>query len=517
MDKKQKLDDLRLRKNTITQMGGPKSVKKQHEAGKLTVRERIDRLLDPSSFHELDALVKHRCIQFGMAGKEIPGDALVSGYGTIRGRTVFLGGEDFTTFAGTYGEAHGQKLCKVLDLAFTTRVPFIQMIDSGGARLQEGQDSSEWYAQVFRRHTLYNGVIPQISLLMGHCGGGAAYGPALTDFIIMVKGTSFMYMGGPAFVRTLLGYEATAEELGGTAVHSKVTGLCDIVADSDEHAIELAKELLSFLPQNNMECPPYVKPASTPLLKNTGIMDVLPPASKLPFDMKKIITHVVDDGRILEIKADFAKNMITCFARLDGNTIGIVANQSMVKGGVIDVDASDKLARFVRICDSYNVPLIQLQDSPAVMIGRDEELKGIIRHGSKMLYAYTEASVPKITVVIRKSYAGAQLCMCNKPMGADLMFAWPTAEITLVGPETAASVIFAKEISSAPDPGALLKSRSEEFANLYVNPYVAAERGYIDDVIEPEDTRVKLISALNVLKNKKQDGRPDKKHANMQM
>jgi acetyl-CoA carboxylase carboxyltransferase component len=517
MDNKEKLDDLRLRKNKIAQMGGDKSVKKQHEAGKLTVRERIGKLVDPFSFHEIDSLVKHRCIQFGMAGKEIPGDALVSGYGTIKERPVFLGGEDFTTFAGTYGEAHGQKLCKVLDLAFTARAPFIQMIDSGGARLQEGQDSSEWYAQVFRRHTLYNGIIPQISLLMGHCGGGAAYGPALTDFIIMVKGTSFMYMGGPAFVKTLLGYDATADELGGTAVHSKVTGLCDIVADSDEHAIELAKELLGFLPQNNMQSPPYVKPTSTSVRKNTGIMDILPSNSKLPFDMKKIITQIVDDSRIFEIKADFAKNMITCFARLDGNTIGIVANQPLVKGGVIDVDASDKLARFVRICDSYNIPLFQFQDSPAVMIGREEEFKGIIRHGSKMLYAYTEASVPKITLVIRKSYAGAQLCMCNKPMGADLMFAWPTAEITLVGPETAASVIFAKEISSAPDPGTLLKSRVEEFAKLYVNPYVAAERGYIDDVIEPEDTRVKLISALNVLKNKKQDRRPDKKHANMQM
>jgi methylmalonyl-CoA decarboxylase subunit alpha len=517
VDNRQKLDDLRARKERIVQMGGPKAVQKQHEAGKLTARERIERLVDPDSFHELDALVKHRCIQFGMAGKEIPGDALVSGYGTIAGRTVFLGGEDFTTFGGTYGEVHGQKMCKALDLAFAARVPFIQMIDSGGARLQEGQDSSEWYAQLFRRHTLYNGVIPQISLLMGHCGGGAAYGPALTDFIIMVKGTAFMYMGGPAFVKTMLGYEATAMELGGAEMHSRVTGLCDILADSDERAIALAKELLSYLPQHSAERPPCVRPAAAPPGKLGGIMEILPPASKTPFDMKKIIGQVVDDGRILEIKAEFARNMITCFARLDGHTIGIVANQSLVKGGVIDVDASDKLARFVRICDSYNVPLVQFQDSPAVMIGRDEELKGIIRHGSKMLYAYTEATVPKITLVVRKSYAGAQLCMCNKPMGADLMFAWPTAEITLVGPETAASVIFAKEIAAAADPEALLQARVEEFGKLYINPYVAAERGYIDDVIEPEDTREKLIGALNALRNKQPDRWPDKKHANMQM
>jgi len=512
----EKLDDLRERKNRITQMGGTKQIEKQHGAGKLTIRERIDKLLDPGSFNEVDALAKHRCIQFGMADKEIPADALVSGYGTINGRNVFLGGEDFTTSAGTYGEVHGQKLCKMIDLAYTARVPFIQIIDSGGARLQEGQDSSEWYAQVFRRHTLYNGVIPQISLLMGHCGGGAAYGPALTDFIIMVKGTAFMYMGGPAFVKTMLGYDANAEELGGTSVHGPITGLADIIAENDEHAIELAKELLSFLPTNNSENPPVVTSADSPTRRNTGIMDILPEASKIPFDMKKIIAEVVDDGYLFEIKAKFAQNMITGFARLNGHPIGVVANQSMVMGGVIDVDASDKLARFVRICDSFNIPLVQFQDSPAVMIGKDQEWKGIIRHGSKMLYAYTEATVPKITLVVRKSYAGAQLCMCNKPIGADLMYAWPTAEITLVGPATAASIIFAKEIATAENPEEVRNSRIEEFTNLYINPYVAAERGYIDDVIEPEETRIKLVAALQALKHKKQD-RPEKKHANMQM
>ncbi len=512
----EKLNDLRERKKKVLEMGGPKAIEKQHEIGKLTVRERLGKLLDPGSFNEIDAFAKHRCVQFGMAGKEIPADALVSGFGTIKGRTVFVGGEDFTTVAGTFGEVHGQKMCKVLDMAYTSRVPFIQIIDSGGARLQEGQDSSEWYAQVFRRHTLYNGVIPQISLLMGHCGGGAAYGPALTDFIIMVKGKSFMYMGGPAFVKTMLGYDATAEELGGTSVHGPITGLADIIADSDDHAIQLAHELLSYLPQNNRESPPVVKPADSPTRKNVGIMDILPAASKTPFDMQKVIRAVVDDGKLFEIKQQFARNLITGFARLNGRPIGVVANQSMVKGGTLDVDAADKLARFVRICDSFGIPLVQFQDSPAVMIGKDEELKGIIRHGSKMLYAYTEATVPKITLVVRKSYAGAQLCMCNKPMGADLMYAWPTAEITLVGPETAASVIFAREFATAENPQEVKRKRIEEFANLYINPYVAAERGYIDDVIEPEETRIKLIAALETLKGKMQD-RPEKKHANMQM
>jgi acetyl-CoA carboxylase carboxyltransferase component len=351
---------------------------------------------------------------------------------------------------------------------------------------------------------------------MGHCGGGAAYGPALSDFIIMVKGKSFMYMGGPAFVKTMLGYDANPEELGGTSVHGPITGLCDIIADSDDHALALAKELVDFLPQNYLETAPYRNPTDDPRRKNTDILDVLPATSSQPFDMKKVISRVVDDGQIFEIKATFARNMITAFGRLNGHVIGIVANQPLVKGGTIDVDASDKLARFVRICDSYNIPLIQFQDSPAVMIGKAEELKGIIRHGSKMLYAYTEATVPKITLVVRKSYAGAQLCMCNKPMGADLMFAWPSAEITLVGAETAASVIFAKEIASAANPEEVAKKRIEEFKRLYVNPYIAAERGYIDDVIEPEDTRMALISALEAMRNKKQD-RPEKKHANMQM
>ena len=512
----EKVIELERRKEKILQMGGVAWIEAQHKAGKLTARERIGKLFDPGSFHELDSLVKHRCALFGMDEVEIPADAVITGFGKVASGTVYIAAQDYTVFGGTYGEMHGKKFCKVIDMAYNARVPFIQIIDSGGARLQEGQDSSEWYALLFRRHTLYNGVIPQISLLMGHCGGGAAYGPALTDFIIMVEGTSFMYMGGPAFVKTMLGYDATAEELGGTRVHGEITGLADFVARSDEEAIELAKKLLSFLPTNCFAPTQWQDTGDSPNRSNSGILNLVPDNSRTPFDMHKVIAEVVDNGYLLEIKADFARNMITGFARLGGHVIGVVANQPMVKGGVIDTDASDKLARFVRICDSFNIPLVQFQDSPAVMIGREEEHKGIIRHGSKMLYAYTEATVPKITLVVRKSYAGAQLCMCNKPIGGDVMYAWPIAEIALVGPGTAASIIFAKEIAKAEDPDEVRKTRIEEYSQTYVNPYIAAERGYIDDVIEPSETRVKLIAALDAFKTKSEE-RPGKKHANMQM
>lgn len=511
-----KLQDLRERKGKLLQMGGPKQIEEQHKLGKLTVRERLEKFFDPGSFQETDILVKHRCTLFGLDKREVPADGMITGFGKVKGRPVFVAAEDYTALAGTYGEMHGKKACKIIDLAYAAGAPYVQMIDSGGARLQEGQDSSEWYALLFRRHTLYNGVIPQISLLMGHCGGGAAYGPALSDFIIMVKGTSFMYMGGPAFVRTMLGEERNAEELGGTSVHGRITGLTDVIAENDEQAIALAKELLSFLPSNNRETPPVVETGDSPQRRNEGLMGVLPENPRAPYDMHRIIAAVVDNGYLLEIKANFARNMITGFARLNGTTVGVVANNPWVMAGAIDVDASDKLARFVRVCDSFNIPLVQLQDSPAVMIGKDQEDKGIIRHGSKMLYAYTEATVPKITVVVRKSYAGAQLCMCNKPIGADLMFAWPTAEIALVGPETAVSVLYAKEIASASNPDEVRQKRVEEYARYYVNPYVAAERGYIDDVIEPEETRIKLIAALETLKNKR-DERPWKKHGNQQM
>jgi len=390
------------------------------------------------------------------------------------------------------------------------------MIDSGGARLQEGQDSSEVYAQVFRRHTLYSGVIPQISLLMGSCGGGAAYGPALTDFIITVDGIGRMYMGGPAFVRTMLGEEKTEEDLGGAKVHSQITGLCDLVARNDDHALALAKELLSFLPPNCREKPPITDTGDAPNRRNENILNILPDNTRHLFDMHKIIAEIVDNGYFFETKPHYAGNMITCFARLNGQPVGILANQSLVKGGVIDVHAANKHARFVRICDSFNIPIIHIQDSPGVMIGQEEEYRAIIKIGSKMLHATTEATVPKITLIVRHSYAGAQLCMCNKPMGADFVFAWPTAEITLVGPETAASIIYAKEIASAENPVEVREKKLKEYADLWVNPYMAAERGYIDDVIEPEDTRRTLIRSLEVLRDKTEQ-RPWKKHGNIQM
>lgn len=513
---REKLAELKQRKTRILQMGGPEAIEKQHSRNKLTARERIELLFDPGTFVEVDMLVKHRCSFFDMDKRDIPADAVVCGYGKVRGRDAFVAAEDFTTFAGTFGEMHGKKFCKVLDLAAQAGVPFIQLIDSGGARLQEGQDSSEVYAQVFRRHTLYSGVIPQISLLMGSCAGGAAYGPALTDFIIMVRGVGRMYMGGPAFVRTMLGEERTEEELGGAEVHSRITGLCDLVAENDEHAIALAKELLSFLPSNCREKPPMVDTGDDPDRKNENILDIVPDNSRAPFDMRRIITEVVDNGYFFETKPTYAENMITGFARLNGMPVGILANQSLVKGGTIDVHAANKHARFVRFCDCFNIPVIHFQDSPGVMIGQEEEYRAIIKIGSKMLHATTEATVPKITLIIRHSYAGAQLCMCNKPMGADFVFAWPTAEIALVGPETAASVIYAKEIAAARDPEALREKRLKEYADLWINPYMAAERGYIDDVIDPEDTRRTLIRSLEILRNKTEE-RPWKKHGNIQM
>jgi len=511
-----KLLGLRERKENILQMGGPKSIEKQHKRGKLTARERIDLLFDADTFMEVDALVKHRCTLFGMGGKEIPADAVVTGSGKVEGKNAFVAAEDFTVMAGTFGEMHGKKICKVIDSAGKAGTPFVQIIDSGGARLQEGQDSSEPYAQLFRRQTLYSGVIPQITLLLGSCGGGAAYGPALSDFIIMVDGVSRMYMGGPAFVKTMLGDVKTEEELGGARLHSEITGLCDFVAKDDKEAIDIAKELLHFLPSNNREDPPVVNTGDNPDRLNKGILDILPENSKEPFDMYQIIKEIVDNGHFFEVKAGFAKNMITGFARLNGRSVGILANNSKVMGGVIDVGAANKHARFVRICDAYNVPIIHIQDSPAVMIGQEEEKKGIIKHGSKMLHAVTEASVPKITLVIRHSYAGAQLCMCNIPLGADFVFAWPTAEITLVGPETAASILFAKEIAKAEDPDKVKEERIKEYTDVWVNPYMAAERGYIDDVIEPEASRAMLINALNLLE-KKVDEKPWKKHGIIQL
>jgi len=512
----EKLNELKERKEKLLQMGGAEAVEKQHSRNKLTARERIDLLSDPGTFNEVDVLVKHRCSFFDMDKREVPADAVICGHGKVAGRHVFIAAEDFTTFAGTFGEMHGKKFCKVLDFAAQAGVPFVQMIDSGGARLQEGQDSSELYAQVFRRHTLYSGVIPQISLLMGSCGGGAAYGPALTDFIIMVDGIGRMYMGGPAFVRTMLGQEKTEEDLGGAKVHSQITGLCDLVAKNDEHAVALTKELLSFFPPNCKERPPIIDTGDDPDRRNENILNILPDSSRSLFDMRKVITEVVDDGYFFETKPTYAGNMITGFARLNGQPVGILANQSLVKGGTIDVHAANKHARFVRCCDCFNIPVIHFQDSPGVMIGQEEEYRSIIKIGSKMLHATTEATVPKITLILRHSYAGAQLCMCNKPMGADFVFAWPTAEIALVGPETAASVIYAKELAAAENPEELRERRLKEYADLWINPYMAAERGYVDDVIEPEDTRRILIRSLEVLENKTEE-RPWKKHGNIQM
>lgn len=497
-------------------MGGLKNIEKHHSRGKLTARERIDLIFDPETFSEIDTLVKHRCTLFGMDKIDVPADAVVTGSGKINGKNVFVAAEDFTSLAGTFGEMHGHKMCKLIDMAAKCGSPFIQIIDSGGGRLQEGQDSSEVYAQLFRRHTLYSGVIPQITLLLGSCGGGAAYGPALTDFIIMVEGQSRMYMGGPSFVKAMLGYEKTEEELGGAKLQSEITGLCDFVAEGEKEAIGIAKRILTFLPSNNKEKPAVIETGDSSTRVNKGILDILPDNSKAPFDMYKIIREIVDNGDFFEVKARYAKNMITGFARLNGNSVGIVANNSEYIAGTINVEASNKHARFVRLCDAYNIPLVFLHDSTAVMIGYDEEKKGIIKSGSKMLHAVTEASVPKITLIIRNSYAGSQLCMCNAPLGADIVYAWPTAEVALVGPETAASVLYAKEIAAADNPNEVRRKRIKDYSDTWVNPYMAASRGYIDDVIEPEHSRITLINALDLLQDKR-DEKPWKKHGIIQL
>lgn len=511
-----KVLDLKKRKEKILQMGGEKTVEKQHSRGKMTARERIDILFDDSTFNETDALVQQRCMVFGMADKKFAAEGAVTGSGKIGGRDAFVAAQDFTVVGGTFSEMHGKKFHKIIDTAAKCGAPFIQIVDSGGLRLQEGQDASEAYALLFRRHTLYSGVIPQITLLLGSCGGGAAYGPALTDFIIMVKGMSRMYMGGPAFVKTMLKEIRTEEELGGTWMHSNVTGLCDYVAKDEKEAIQVARDILSYLPSSNTEKPAEIETGDDPNRLNKGIIDILPEHTKAPFDMYKIIYDIVDNGEFLEIKAGFGKNMITGFARLDGMSVGIEANNSMHMGGVIDVNAANKHARFARICDAYNVPIVNIQDSTAVMIGQAEEKRGIIKHGSKMLHAITEATVPKVTLIVRNSYAGAQLCMANIPIGADFVFAWPTAEITTVGADTAASVIFAKEIANADNPEELREKRIKEYTDLFVNPYMAAERGYIDDVIDPEQSRSTLIKALRLLENKV-DEKPWKKHGIIQL
>ncbi|MFN8597124.1 MAG: carboxyl transferase domain-containing protein [Anaerolineae bacterium] len=507
----QRLHDLR---EQAKQGGGADRVEKQHKQGKLTARERIDLLLDSGSFRELDMFVTHRSSDFGMEDKKYLGDSVVTGWGTIDGRLVYVFSQDFTVFGGSLSQVHAEKICKVMDLALKNGAPVIGLNDSGGARIQEGVVSLGGYADIFLRNTLASGVVPQISAIMGPCAGGAVYSPALTDFIFMVKNTSYMFITGPDVVKSVTHEDVSFEELGGAAVHNSKSGVAHFAMDSEADCLFMIRRLLSYLPQNNLEDPPFIKTADDPLRMEEALNSIVPDNPNKPYDMKEVIQYIVDDGSFYEVQESFAMNIIVGFARLGGHSVGIVAQQPQVLAGVLDIDASEKAARFIRFCDSFNIPIITFEDVPGFLPGVGQEHAGIIRSGAKLLYAYCEATVPKITVVTRKSYGGAYCVMNSKHIRGDLNLAWPSAEIAVMGPDGAVNIIFRNEIKAADDPVARKAELVAEYREKFANPYVAAEWGYIDDVIEPKETRPRLINALEMLQNKR-DANPPKKHGNI--
>ena len=506
----------REKRKKIERMGGPEAVEKQHKRGKMTARERIQYFFDPGTFTEIGTFVRHRTTAFGMGKREIPAEGVVVGYGKVNGRKLMVAAEDYTSMAGTFGEYHGKKFSEAIDFAMKVGIPFVGMNDSAGARLHEGMDTLQAYAWLFRSQIIASGVIPQIALLMGPCLGGQAYHPIMQDFVFQTRKTGFMGIAGPAFVKTQTGEEISLEELCGVEAHAEKSGQTDVVADNDEDCLDKAKELLTFLPSNNREKPPHVNTDDDTERQNKELQAIVPMDPGKPFDMHEVINRIVDNEYFFELKKAHARNAIIGFARMGGRSCGIVASQPLYKAGGLDCDAADKIARFVRFCDLFNIPLVNIHDTPGYWIGSDQEWKGILRHGAKMLFAYIEATVPKVTVIIRKSFAGAYLGMCCKDTGADLLFAWPNSRITIVGPATAASVIFAREIRSAPNPEEVRKKRIEEYDKLYCNPYRGAERGYVDDVIEPSDTRKYINRALDVLENKV-EVRPNKKYQNINL
>lgn len=510
----EKINDLHLRRQKVEQGGGEDKIKKQHESGKMTARERINTLLDEGSFVEIDAFVKHRSTEFDMAATEAPGEGVVTGYGTIDGRLVYIYAQDFTVIGGSLGEMHAKKICKVMDMAMRMGAPLIGINDSGGARIQEGIDSLKGFGEIFFRNTMASGVIPQISVIMGPCAGGAVYSPAITDFVFMVDKTSQMFITGPQVIKAVTGEDVTFEKLGGADTHNTVSGVAHFNCVDEKECIESIKRLISFLPDNNLSDVPVYAAEDDLNRLGEDLNEIIPDEPNKPYDMKDIITKIVDDGDFFEIHKYFAQNIIIGFARMNGSTVGIVANQPRVMAGVLDVNSSDKAARFVRFCDSFNIPIITFTDVPGYLPGVGQEHNGVIRHGAKLLYAYSEATVPKINVIVRKAYGGAYIAMSSKHLGADMVFAWPTAEIAVMGPDGAANIIFRKEISQAEDPAAVRTQKIEEYRDKFSNPYVAAARGYVDDVIEPATTRPRLISALEMLASKREN-RPTKKHGNI--
>lgn len=509
-----KLEELRKQLKKIELGGGKERIEEQHKKGKLTARERITLLLDPDSFVETGAFVTHRCTEFGMGEKEAPGEGVVTGYGTIDGRKVYVYSQDFTVMGGTLGEMHGEKICKVMDLAMKAGAPIIGINDSGGARIQEGADALSGYGEIFFRNTRASGVIPQISAILGPCAGGAVYSPAITDFIFMVKDISLMFITGPKVVKAATGEDVTLEELGGGKVHSQISGTAHFITDNEEECLEAIRKLLSYLPSNSSEAPPVVSMGDAPYRRDESLQNIVPTDPHKSYNMSDVIVRVVDKGELFEVFPHFAQNIITAFARLNGRSVGVLANQPRVLAGCLDINASDKAARFIRFCDAFNMPLVTFVDVPGYLPGKVQEYGGIIRHGAKILFAYSEATVPKLTVIVRKAYGGAYVGMCSKHLGADQVFAWPTAEIAVMGPEGAVEIVFKKEIEAAEKPDELVQQRIEEYRERFANPYVAAARGYVDDVIEPRDTRPRLIRALEALVGKREVA-PPKKHGNI--
>jgi propionyl-CoA carboxylase beta chain len=508
------MEELRTRHEAAEQGGGRERRQRQHDEGKLSARERIELLLDEGSFEEIDKLVTHRCRDFGMEQQVIPGDGFVTGYGRVDGRLVFVFAQDFTVFGGSLSETNAQKICKIMDLALKTGSPVIGLNDSGGARIQEGVVSLAGYADIFLRNTLASGVIPQISAVMGPCAGGAVYSPAITDFVFMVEGTSYMFVTGPDVIKTVTHEDVSKEELGGAGTHNSVSGVGHFTAADDAECLRMVRHLLGFLPQNNREDPPR-RPSDDPIDRMDSSLDEIVPAdSSLPYDIKDVIGHVVDDGEFFEVHERWARNIVVGFARMDGRPIGIVANQPAFLAGCLDIDSSVKAARFVRFCDAFNIPLLTFEDVPGFLPGTGQEFGGIIRHGAKLLYAFAEATVPKITVITRKAYGGAYCVMGSKHIRTDVNLAWPTAEIAVMGAEGAVNIVYRRELASATDQDAIRAQKLREFRERFANPFVAAERGYVDDVIEPRETRPRVIRALRMLETKT-DTMPRKKHGNI--
>ncbi|HYN35667.1 MAG TPA: acyl-CoA carboxylase subunit beta [Actinomycetota bacterium] len=510
----ERVEDLGARDREARLAGGEKAIERQHSRGKLTARERIDKLLDAGSFVETDMLVRHRSHGFGIEDKRPYSDAVVTGWGTIDSRKVFVFAQDFTVFGGSLGEVMGEKICKIMDLALATGAPVIGLNDSGGARIQEGAASLAGYGYIFDRNVRASGVIPQISAIMGPCAGGAVYSPAMTDFTFMVSETSHMFITGPDVIKTVTGQEVTQEELGGAMSHASKSGVAHFVAADDEDCLEQVRYLLSFLPSNNFESPPYFPPTDDPERKCTEVLDILPDSANKPYDMHSILKSVFDDGEFFEVHPHWAQNILCGFSRLAGHPVGIVANQPQVLAGTLDITSSTKAARFVRFCDAFNVPLIAFVDVPGFLPGTEQEYGGIIRHGSKLLYAFSEATVPRMTVITRKAYGGAYVVMNSKHIRADVSFAWPSAEIAVMGAEGAVNIIHRRAIAEAEDPEEARAGLIADYSEKFSGPYIAAERGYVDAVINPEDTRFKLIQSLEMLRSKRETI-PQRKHGNI--